>query len=62
MQITDIFKRLRNGETISPDDPQAYRMHEASYNGGRRNSGENYQTPCVREAQIDCFTESGIKN
>ncbi len=57
MQIADIFKRLRNGETISPDDPQAYRMHEASYNGGRGNSGD-----CVRAAQIDCFTESGIKN
>lgn len=27
----DIFQRLRNGEIISPDDPQAYMMREASY-------------------------------
>lgn len=32
MQATDIFERLRNGETISPNDPQAYKMREASYN------------------------------
>ena len=27
----DIFERLKNGETIHPNDPQAYRMLEASY-------------------------------
>lgn len=27
-----IFERLRKGETISPNDPQAYRTREASYN------------------------------
>jgi len=27
----DIFERLRNGETIPADDPQAYRMREASH-------------------------------
>ncbi len=27
----DIFERLKNGETIEPNDPQAYRMREASY-------------------------------
>ena len=27
----DIFERLRNGETISNSDPQAYRMRDASY-------------------------------
>lgn len=27
-----IFERLRNGETISQNDPQAYKMTEASYN------------------------------
>jgi acetyltransferase-like isoleucine patch superfamily enzyme len=27
----DIFERLRNGETIASDDPQAYKMREASY-------------------------------
>ncbi len=27
----DIFERLRKGETITPNDPQAYRMREASY-------------------------------
>lgn len=27
----DIFERLRNGETIPADDPQAYKMREASY-------------------------------
>lgn len=31
MEATDIFERLRNGETISPNDPQAYKMREASY-------------------------------
>lgn len=28
---TDIFKRLRNGEIISSDDPEAYKMREASF-------------------------------
>lgn len=28
---TDIFERLRSGETISSSDPQAYKMREASY-------------------------------
>ena len=32
MQTTDIFERLRKGETISPNDPEAYKMREASYN------------------------------
>jgi acetyltransferase-like isoleucine patch superfamily enzyme len=32
MQITDIFKRLKNGETILPTDPEAYKMREASFN------------------------------
>ncbi|TKK64585.1 sugar O-acetyltransferase [Ilyomonas limi] len=27
----DVFKRLRNGETIPPNDPQSYKMREASY-------------------------------
>lgn len=31
MQTTDIFERLRNGETILPNDPQAYKLREASY-------------------------------
>jgi len=31
MQTTDIFKRLRNGETILPSDPEAYKMIEASF-------------------------------
>jgi acetyltransferase-like isoleucine patch superfamily enzyme len=31
MQKMDIFERLKNGETILPDDPQAYRMLEESY-------------------------------
>jgi len=31
MQTTDIFERLRNGETILPNDPEAYKMREASY-------------------------------
>lgn len=30
-KTTDIFERLRNGETISPKDPQAYQMREASF-------------------------------
>lgn len=31
MEKLDIFERLRNGETISPNDPQAYKMREASF-------------------------------
>jgi len=31
MDTTDIFERLKRGETIPPSDPQAYRMREASY-------------------------------
>lgn len=31
MNAADIFKRLKNGEVISPGDPQAYRMREASF-------------------------------
>jgi acetyltransferase-like isoleucine patch superfamily enzyme len=31
MQQTDIFERLKRGETILPGDPQAYRMLEDSY-------------------------------
>jgi hypothetical protein len=30
-KTTDIFERLRNGETIPASDPQVYRMREASY-------------------------------
>lgn len=29
--IRDIFQRLRSGEPILPNDPQAYQMREASY-------------------------------
>lgn len=32
MDTTDIFERLKNGETIPPSDPQAYKMREASFN------------------------------
>lgn len=32
MQTTNIFDRLRNGEIILPNDPEAYKMREASYN------------------------------
>lgn len=31
MQTTDIFERLRNGETIFSNDPEAYKLREASY-------------------------------
>lgn len=31
MDKTNIFERLRNRETIPPNDPQGYRMREASY-------------------------------
>ncbi|MBO9683296.1 MAG: sugar O-acetyltransferase [Flavisolibacter sp.] len=30
-ETTDIFERLRNGEIISSDDPQAHQLREASY-------------------------------
>jgi acetyltransferase-like isoleucine patch superfamily enzyme len=30
-KATDIFERLRAGETILPDDPQAYKMRQASF-------------------------------
>lgn len=29
----DIFERLKNGETILPDDPEAYRLREETYAG-----------------------------
>lgn len=31
MQTTDIFERLKKGETISPNDPEAHKMRQASY-------------------------------
>ncbi|MEQ9378102.1 MAG: sugar O-acetyltransferase [Imperialibacter sp.] len=31
MESQDIFERLRKGETISPNDPQAYKMREESF-------------------------------
>ena len=31
MQTTDIFERLKNGETILPTDPEAYKMRAASF-------------------------------
>ncbi len=31
MQTIDVFERLRNRESILPDDPEAYKMREASY-------------------------------
>ncbi|MFA7617234.1 MAG: sugar O-acetyltransferase [Weeksellaceae bacterium] len=31
MQTTDIFERLKKGKTILPNDPEAYKMREASY-------------------------------
>ena len=31
MKETDVFERLRNGETIQPNDPEAYKMIAASY-------------------------------
>ena len=31
MNTEDIFERLRNGEIISPNDPDAYKMMEASF-------------------------------
>ena len=31
MESRDIFERLRNGETISSDDAQAYKMRDASF-------------------------------
>lgn len=31
MDTPDIFERLKNGETILPNDPQAYKMREASF-------------------------------
>jgi len=31
MRVLDIFDRLRNGETMLPNDPERYKLHEASY-------------------------------
>ena len=31
MQTTDIFERLKNGESILPNNPEAFKMREASY-------------------------------
>ena len=30
-KASDIFERLRNGETIPPNDPQAYKMRDESH-------------------------------
>jgi acetyltransferase-like isoleucine patch superfamily enzyme len=30
-KATDVFERLRNGETIPSSDPQTYKLREASY-------------------------------
>lgn len=30
-KVKDIFERLKDGETIPPNDPQAHKMREASY-------------------------------
>lgn len=32
MQTATIFERLKRGETILPNDPEAYKLREASYN------------------------------
>jgi acetyltransferase-like isoleucine patch superfamily enzyme len=32
MEANTVFQRLLKGETIPPNDPEAYRMREASYN------------------------------
>ncbi|WP_373520849.1 sugar O-acetyltransferase [Aquiflexum sp.] len=32
MEANSVFQRLLNGEAISPNDPEAYKMREASYN------------------------------
>ena len=31
IKTIDIFERLRSGETIQPNDPEAYKMIEASF-------------------------------
>src|SRR5690625_6493467 len=31
METNNIFERLRNGETIPANDPQAYKMREAAF-------------------------------
>ena len=32
MNKSDIFERLKNGEIIPANDPEGYKMREASYN------------------------------
>ena len=48
MQTTDIFERLKNGETILPSDPQAYRMREASYSTKKLLVQMNHATDPIR--------------
>lgn len=61
MQTTDIFERLRNGEIIPPDDPQAYRMREASYNTKKLLVQMNNATdPAEIRALLSKITDSEI--
>lgn len=61
MQTTDIFERLRNGEIIPPDDPQAFRMREASYNTKKLLVQMNNATdPAEIRALLSKITDSEI--
>ena len=61
MQATNIFERLRNGETISPDDLQAYKMREASYHTKKLLVQMNYATdPVTIKELLSQITDSKI--
>jgi len=44
MNKNTIFKRLVKGEIISPEDPESYKLKEASYNTKRLLLQMNYTT------------------
>lgn len=61
MRKTDIFERLKNGETIHADDPQKYKMHEASYDTKRLLSQMNNSTdPTEIRSLLSQITNSQI--
>ncbi|MFT3749093.1 MAG: sugar O-acetyltransferase [Agriterribacter sp.] len=60
-KATDIFERLRHGETIPSDDPQAYKMQEASYDTKKLLlKMNNSSDPTAIRALLSQITDSKI--
>lgn len=58
---SEIFERLKNGKTIPSDDPQAYRLREASFAAMRLLvQMNNSSDPAVIRNLLSQITGSGI--